>query len=855
MITISPISGGAGGYYIDLASEDYYLKGGEPAGLWIGEGAEDLGLSGTVLRQPFSQLLHGFSPDGRPMVKNVGHSDRVAGHDITFSAPKSVSVVWSQAGEETRAAIQAAQQRAVEKALSYLQDECAFSRVGQGGREQVKARLVVSTFEHSTSRDQDCQLHTHALIFNACTRADRTTGTILSRPFYQSQKVLDALYKAELAAELQTLGFTIRQTKHGFEVQGVPEQVCDAFSQRRATILAALKEQGEWSAKAAEIANLSTRQVKSHLARGLLFDYWQERGRGLGFSRTEVEALQNSGPLFVRYWETEKQAVLERVVTSLNQERSHFTERDFLERLALYGLGIKGFDAETARVATREFLAASKQTISLGQVNGVIHYTTKEMMALETEMLTLIEASKANSRHILTNASVMGAARTAEVEANITLNGEQLTALRQITRNNGSLQTIAGMAGTGKSTLLKAARLAWEAEGYTVLGAAIGGKAAKNLETATGIESRTIAKTLADIDRRVTLKTFHGKQFRSIDAMAVYASKVAQSRLKIDAKTILVVDEAGMVDSRNMKTLLERVIAKGGKVVLVGDALQLQPVGVGGPFRRITEEVGTAELTTIVRQRKEWQQNATKDFARGEAKAGLMAYAFEGLVHVARNRNYAATALINDWKERGMETPEKTLIIAGTNHEVESLNQKAQAERMQAGKLETTRALRSGDTTYYGNDRVIFTQPSAPLDLRNGEMGTVFGIDELRSCLIVKMDDGGAMKVVPLQVYDGVKLGYAVTTHRAQGATIDYSYLLVGGRMNNLHQSYVQASRAREEARFYTDRANAGQELETLSAQMNRMQQKDLALDVQAEAVRQKNIQSQAQEQARGQSL
>ena len=156
MLTIDAMGHGRGDYYTHLAAEDYYLKGGEPPGRWYGQGAADLELDGPVGEEVFGRLLEGFSPDGREkLVRNAGQENRQPGWDLTFSAPKSVSVLWSQGDEATRKEIEAAQKAAVEAALAYLEEEASWTRRGHNGTERERARLVVATFEHGP-RTRNC---------------------------------------------------------------------------------------------------------------------------------------------------------------------------------------------------------------------------------------------------------------------------------------------------------------------------------------------------------------------------------------------------------------------------------------------------------------------------------------------------------------------------------------------------------------------------------------------------------------------------------------------------------------------------------------------------------------------------
>src|ERR1044071_454681 len=176
-----PMKGtGQANYYLELAREDYYLSGGEPPGLWFGKGADALGLKGTVDRKTFRNLLSGFSPDKSvPLVQNAGGQTRQSGWDFTLSAPKALSVLWGCSGDEgLQRKIQDIDRRAVEKTLSIAEEKFGLSRTGKNGSTKVEAGLVWALFHHGTSRAQDPQLHTHAILINVGVRPDRTTGTL-----------------------------------------------------------------------------------------------------------------------------------------------------------------------------------------------------------------------------------------------------------------------------------------------------------------------------------------------------------------------------------------------------------------------------------------------------------------------------------------------------------------------------------------------------------------------------------------------------------------------------------------------------------------------------------------------------
>ncbi len=270
MLSIGAMKGGQQSYYLELAREDYYLKGGESFGLWHGQGASDLGLSGVVKDEALTRLLEGFHPtEDRSLIQQQQYKDRThqPGWDLTFSASKSVSVLWSQADEATKNTLQAAHFAAVKAALNYLEEEIAVTRKGKGGVDKEPARLIVATFEHHTSRAQDPQLHTHALVLNACTDANGKTGTLESKGLYQAKMAAGAIYRAELAFQLeQQLRLTAERKESVFEIAGVSESLIAEMSKRRAEIEKALAEGGYSSAAAAEIAAFSTRQTKGHIA-------------------------------------------------------------------------------------------------------------------------------------------------------------------------------------------------------------------------------------------------------------------------------------------------------------------------------------------------------------------------------------------------------------------------------------------------------------------------------------------------------------------------------------------------------------------------------------------------------------
>ncbi len=785
------IGSATGRYYADLAREDYYHAGGEPPGLWHGTEAERFGVGGKVDRNEFLRLCEGYSADGKEkLVRNAGTDSRRAGWDLTFSAPKSVSVVWALADDITRKEIQDAQREAVKKALDYLEREAGQVRAGERGDRCEKSGLLFAMFEHGTSRAQDAHLHTHAVAISLAHREDGTIGTLEARSIFRHKMAAGAVYRAEMAAQLEKrLGVEIlRGKKDTFEIAGVPQSLIEEFSKRREMILAAMEKEGAKGAARAAYFTVTTREKKQHVARELLFDMWQEVGRAHGYSQEKVLA-QILPRLTDR--ELEKSFTAEAAAQKITETQSYFSEKEFVRRVAELCQG-RGLGADDVHAAVKKYV--TREAVNLGKWEGEYFYTTKEVIALEEKMLSQVADLKKSANY---------SPGTATIAIPSFLNAEQKKALYDITQETASIHAVSGMAGTGKTTLLKTAREFWEAQGFEVKGAALAAVAAKGLEDGAGIKSQTIAKFLMDVERA-------GEAKKNI----------------LTAKTILVIDEAGMVGTRQMSELIEAVHRSGGKIVLVGDERQLQPIEHGAPFKAIGERVGTSTLKDIRRQRDEWARSAAKNFAFGETREALQAYAERGLLTVKETRREAMKELVSDWMKDTNPAKER-LILAGTKAETEALNKQVQEARQGRGELRE-HSIKIKESTLYENDRVLFTRNSKMYGVNNGDTGTVNGIDLKKRLLTVKLDSGEVVRITP-ERYNHVELAYAITTHKAQGKTVERAYVLVGGMMQDRELSYVQMSRTRGNTKIYTEERDAGDTITELSREMHKSQQKELA--------------------------
>ncbi len=274
------------GYYTHLRADNYYTRGGEPPGRWTGDGAERLSLRGPVTHADFEAALNGIDPKtGDQLVQHGGRGrEHSAGWDMTFSAPKSVSVLWALSDEQDRRAIELAHRSAVMAATQHLERTAAWARRGRaGGVREPTAGLLMAQFDHQTSREADPQLHTHSFIFNLAPRHDGSWGAIVSRELYKAQKDAGAVYRQELAGELERLGYRLDRTKDGFRVAAIPRGVEKMFSKRRQAIEEAARTHGYRTAKGMELATLRTRRAKGAAKLDELFKSWHAEAQAAGF--------------------------------------------------------------------------------------------------------------------------------------------------------------------------------------------------------------------------------------------------------------------------------------------------------------------------------------------------------------------------------------------------------------------------------------------------------------------------------------------------------------------------------------------------------------------------------------------
>ncbi|MGO6747774.1 Ti-type conjugative transfer relaxase TraA, partial [Rhizobium ruizarguesonis] len=430
--------------------------------------------------------------------------------------------------------------------------------------------------------------------------------------------------------------------------------------------------------------------------------------------------------------------------------------------------------------------------------DGEARYSTVEMVAIEGVIASNVMAMKARQNHGVAKRNVDAA--IAEQDRSIQaagaspgqgLSAEQRQAIEHVT-GPAQIAVVIGFAGAGKSTMLAAARQAWEAQGYRVHGAALAGKAAEGLEESSGISSRTLASW-------------------------EYSWQADRSRL--NARDVFVIDEGGMVASRQLARFVDETKRAGAKLVLVGDHEQLQAIGAGAPFRAIAEAVGHAQLSEVRRQKADWQKQASVDFASHRTAAGLAAYAARENLHLKTDRAETLKAIIADYVADRSANPNDTRIaMAHRRDDVRAINAGIRAQLQERGELakannppgdkgeELSYQTNNGKRSFARGDRIVFLENDRDLAVKNGMLGEVIAVAP--DAIQVRLDgkaqtqDGQRQVTVPVNRYQAFDHGYATTIHKTQGATVDRSFVLASTTMDR-HLTYVAMTRHREEVQLY----------------------------------------------------
>ncbi len=477
------------------------------------------------------------------------------------------------------------------------------------------------------------------------------------------------------------------------------------------------------------------------------------------------------------------------VLDLITREKSVFDERDIAKVLNRYIDDAALFQNLMARILqSPQTLWLDRERIDFATgVRAPAKYTTRDLIRLEAQMANrAIWLSQRMSHAVPAEVLETVFAR------HLRLSDEQKTAIEHV-GGSERIAAVIGRAGAGKTTMMKAAREAWEAAGYRVVGGALAGKAAEGLEKEAGIPSRTLS---------------------------AWELRWNQGPNQLDDKTVFVLDEAGMVSSRQMALFVEAATKTGAKLVLIGDPEQLQPIEAGAAFRAIADRIGYAELETIYRQRDQWMRDASLDLARGRISKAVEAYNAHGRMMASELKAEAVTNLISDWN-RDYDPEKSSLILAHLRRDVRMLNDLARHKLVERGIVEDGHVFKTADGArrFAAGDQIVFLKNEGSIGVKNGMLARV--VEASLGRIVAEIGDGEQRRRVSVEqrFYNNVDHGYATTVHKAQGATVDRVKVLASLSLDR-HLTYVAMTRHREDLAVYYGRrsfAKAGGLIELLS--------------------------------------
>lgn len=879
MVTLSkPISAGQAQTYhkqeFANGKENYYTEGERVRGEWHGQLAARWELTGEISEQQFKRLSEGQHPEtGEQLVRyqapreyangrggTVYSMEHRAGWDATFSAPKSVSLTALVGGDDR---VREVHQESVRVALDEM-EKYVQARMGGNSLAQTTGEWIVAKFEHDSSRPVDGyaapQLHTHAVIFNMTETSDGNIRALQPRELYKTQQYATAVYRSELAAHLQKLGYEVERGEHGQpEIKGYTREYMESSSPRREKIKEHMAAAGVSGAGAAQIAAHQTREGKQHLSQKevkaahqkMATEYGQQPQRvlaeaarrdGVELKPEPSQRAAHHGMGYARERGMEREAVVD--------------ERTLLRDALKHTMGesrLPEIRAEFKRRATDGNLIEVER---LGGRAGRA-YTTREMQRYERDLIERMQQGQ-DTREVL----VDGKVREQTMQEHSHLSGSQRSAVGTVLTNRDQIMALEGVAGAGKTTSLTAIREAAERGGYHVEGLAPTSRAAQKLAEA-GIETQTLQRHLARGDRED-----YGR------------------------KRLYVVDESSMASTQQMHTFVGR-LKENDRVLFVGDTRQHEAVDAGRPYAQLQEAgLRTAHLDEIIRQKDPALKEVVEQLARGEVRQAIGNLNSQERVVEIKNREARIAEIAREY----VHSPERTLVVSPDNESRREINaaihRAMQAEgnasteehrvhvlyarqditgtdrqhaqnyakgdvlryskgskplvieageyarvtatdretntltvKRQSGeelsydprRLQGVTVYRDTERTFAQGDRIQMTAPYHERKLANRELGTVEQIDK-NGNLKLKMDSGREIEFNSRQ-HPHLDYGYAVTSHSSQGQTADRVLIHVDsaeahGELLNSRMAYVSVSRAQYDVKIFTNDAKTlGQEL------------------------------------------
>lgn len=834
----------------------YYAASGTEPGVWLGRGLDGLAevrRGGKVTREAMTRVFRdGRDPStGDPLgvpfdALHVGHGKPVAGFDLVFTVPKSASVLWALGDAATREAVVGAHRSALAQALTFLEDKAIRTRVGAGGSRQVRTLGVVAAgFEHVDSRLNDPNLHTHLVIANKVQTSDGTLRALDGRTLLQATVSVSELYDGFLADELsRRLGVRWELRDRGprrnptLALQGVPDEVLDLFSRRGAQVDAA---QQAWEAtfvnkhgrapdpvevtKARALLTRSSRPAKVLRPLGDLFEAWANRARALtGLEPRDLAARALVGDygrsLHVHDVAGPMRAALVDQVLADVQGRAAVFSTWTLTAAAARATRVLPMASPDERIALVGTLvtAAAGSCVRLddGQVRriGEEKFTTPAILAAEQELL-----------HRAAAATGLGVPRDFQIATALArhprLSQDQRAAAGAVLASGQVVDTLVGPAGSGKTTTLRALIDTWQSTyGQPVVALAPSATAAQVLHEALGIRAETTAKWLYEHARNDERRTNARDLAARLPLTQAAGRDPVHTRLgeltdqirtwELSRGQLVVLDEASLADTRTLAAIVGQAADAGAKVLLVGDPAQRPAIGPGGGFGMLVHRHATAQLTALHRFSQPWEAAASLQVRAGDARA-IGVYRAEGRIHQGSADEVLDAAVLAAGTDAA--NGKVVLLQAVDSRTVHELNARAHALAVLEGRADRDGDVPlADDSTATVGDRVVTRRNDRRLRtpdgfVRNGALWDVVatapdGSLTVRAAGFVGDGDAAAVRLPAVYVRQHVELGYATTTARSQGRTVDSTHTVVTTAMAR-EDLYVAVTRGRDHNQLY----------------------------------------------------
>jgi conjugative relaxase-like TrwC/TraI family protein len=794
---IAKLSVGREEYYTRELATDHeaYLSGhGESPGRWYGAGATSLGLQGEASVAAFQAMFEGRDPTTGELLGRAHGRHAVPAFDVVLRPTKSVSILYGLGDPATGRAVLAAHHGGLAEAVAYL-DEHLGARRGHGGVQHVSGQgLLAVGFDHRTSREGDPLLHTHLVVANRVQGPDGRWTALDGRDLYRHRLAADAIYRATYQRELvRTLGveWTAADAHGNREFQGMPEDLVRSFSKRTDHIDAELDrltaDGGERTPRLVKWAVHATRKPKEHEAPDTLYGRWRAEAAERGHDpdtlvRTVTDRTSNRDPDRTLSAEVTGR-LFDRLAgpTGLTEHASTFARPDVLVAL---GAGLAGAGRVELEELADRFLAERAVSVVADRALEERRWSTPDLLAVEQRLVTAAAGRTGEQTAVTSHRTVREA-----LAAHPTAGADQQAMVRDLCQGGQGVSMVVGRAGTGKTFALGIARHTWQLDGYRPLAAAPTGIATMSLQGEGFEDVATCDRLLGDLDR---------------------------GREQLNARTVLVVDEAGMVGSRKLSRLLEHAQQAQAKVVLVGDDRQLASIDAGGGFRALRLRLGASELVENRRQHQAWEREALDLIRGGLVEEAVAAYQAHDRVVAADSKPAATLALLQDWwaafQQAEQDPVQEVVVLAARRTEVDRLNSACQEVLAAQGRLGAERLEVEDRQLAVGNRVVCGHNAISELGVANGSRGVVTALDSHARTLTVRLDGADPRAVVlPRSYLDGrrpgernrrVDLAYATTGHRAQGLTRGRALVRLTGS-EDVNWLYVQLSRARQDTRLY----------------------------------------------------